>query len=204
MGPMPVERAIISVSDKSGIALFARRLSEMGIEILSTGGTSKVLIENGIPVKSIDSYTGHPEIMDGRVKTLHPRIHGGILAVRDNPMHRQQMLDNGIKPIDLVVVNLYPFRQTVARPDVSIEEAIENIDIGGPAMLRSGAKNHAYVAVVVDSTDYNTIINELSQQNAISLETRKRLAVKAFRHTAEYDTMIDAYLSRVYQYGAGI
>ncbi len=195
---MPVARALISVSDKTGVVEFAQKLSELGIEILSTGGTSKTLNDNNIPVKSVDSYTGHPEIMDGRVKTLHPRVHGGILAVRDNPVHREQMDKNGIKPIDLVVVNLYPFQKTVAKSDVSIEDAIENIDIGGPTMVRSSAKNHAYVTIVVDPFDYNLILDELIKAGGVSFETRKRLAVKAFRHTADYDAAIDKFLSRVY------
>jgi phosphoribosylaminoimidazolecarboxamide formyltransferase/IMP cyclohydrolase len=195
---MPVTRALISVSDKTGIVEFAQKLSELGVEILSTGGTYKTLNNNNIPVKSVDSYTGHPEIMDGRVKTLHPRVHGGILAIRDNPVHREQMDKNGIKPIDLVVVNLYPFQKTVANPDVSIEDAIENIDIGGPTMVRSSAKNHAYVTIVVDPSDYKRILDELIKAGGISFETRKRLAVKAFRHTADYDAAIDKYLSRVY------
>ncbi|MBN1576301.1 MAG: hypothetical protein JW913_07115 [Chitinispirillaceae bacterium] len=197
MKPIRIERALISVSDKKGIADFARRLADKGIEILSTGGTSKMLRDNSIPVLSIDSFTGHPEIMDGRVKTLHPKVHGGILALRDNPLHREQMKKNGIKPIDLVVVNLYPFRQTIARSGVTIEEAIENIDIGGPAMVRSAAKNHAWVVIVVDPADYDSIIAELSAGDTISFETRKQLAVKAFRHTADYDTAISNYLSEV-------
>jgi phosphoribosylaminoimidazolecarboxamide formyltransferase/IMP cyclohydrolase len=137
--------------------------------------------------------------MDGRVKTLHPKIHGGILAIRDNTVHQHQMEQNNIQPIDLVVVNLYPFMETVAKPGVSIEEAIENIDIGGPAMVRSSAKNHAWVVIIVDPSDYPEIINELSESGTISLETRKRLAIKAFKHTAEYDTAITAYLSGVYK-----
>lgn len=193
-----IERALLSVSDKTGLASFARGLADMGIELLSTGGTSKMLVESHVPVTSVDSFTGHPEIMDGRVKTLHPKIHGGILAIRDNPLHREHMRQNNIKPIDLVVVNLYPFKQTIAKPGVTIEEAIENIDIGGPTMVRSAAKNHAWVAIVVDPADYSTIADELSATRSISSETRKRLAVKAFRHTAEYDTTINAYLSKVY------
>ena len=195
---MPVTRALISVSDKTGIVEFAKKLSDLGVEILSTGGTANSLKNNNVPVKSVDSYTGHPEIMDGRVKTLHPRVHGGILAIRDNPVHKEQMDKNGIKPIDLVVVNLYPFQKTVAKPDVSIEDAIENIDIGGPTMVRSSAKNHAYVTIVVDPCDYNLILDELIKAGGISFETRKRLAVKAFRHTADYDAAIDKYLSKVY------
>ena len=193
-----IERALLSVSDKTGLDSFARAIADLGIEILSTGGTSKMLGEKGIPVTSVDAFTGHPEIMDGRVKTLHPKIHGGILAIRDNPLHQKHMQQNGIKPIDLVVVNLYPFRQTIARQGVAIEEAIENIDIGGPTMVRSAAKNHAWVAIVVDPADYASIAAELSATATVSFEMRKRLAVKAFRHTAEYDTAISAYLSKVY------
>jgi phosphoribosylaminoimidazolecarboxamide formyltransferase/IMP cyclohydrolase len=193
-----IQRALISVSDKTGIVELAKRLSASGIEILSTGGTAKTLREAGVPVKSVDAHTGHPEIMDGRVKTLHPRIHGGILAVRDNPVHCKQMQDNGISPIDLVVVNLYPFVQTVLKPGVTIEEAVENIDIGGPAMVRSAAKNHAHVAVVVDPADYGRILEEIASSGVVSLDMRKKLAVKAYRHTAHYDTAIGEYLSKVY------
>ena len=198
MKPISIERALLSVSDKSGIVEFARRLADKGVEILSTGGTSKTLHDNAVPVLSIDAYTGHPEIMDGRVKTLHPKVHGGILAIRDNPLHQEQMKSHNIKSIDLVVVNLYPFRQTIARSDVTIEEAIENIDIGGPTMVRSAAKNHAWVAVVVDPADYGLVIEELSATNAISAATRKKLAMKAFQHTAEYDAAIVRYLSKVF------
>ena len=198
MEPVEIKRALISVSDKRGVVEFAGSLAQRGVEILSTGGTFKALRESGIEVVTVDSYTGHPEIMDGRVKTLHPRIHGGILAVRDNPEHLLAMQENGIKPIDLVVVNLYPFEKTVAREDVTIGEAIENIDIGGPAMVRSSAKNHAFVTVVVDPGDYGLIIAEIEKRGAVSPEIRKRLAVKAYRHTADYDSAIDTYLSRVY------
>ncbi len=198
MKSMVIKRALLSVSDKTGLVDFARKLADRGVEILSTGGTWKMLSDNGIPVVSVDSYTGHPEIMDGRVKTLHPRVHGGILAVRDNPEHVAAMQQNGIKPIDLVVVNLYPFQQTISKPNVTIEEAIENIDIGGPTMVRSAAKNHAYVSIVVDPADYEVIASELDKEGAVSFETRKRLAVKAYRHTADYDSGIDAYLSKVY------
>jgi phosphoribosylaminoimidazolecarboxamide formyltransferase/IMP cyclohydrolase len=191
-------RALISVSDKTGLVDFAKKLSGKGIEILSTGGTAKTLAESGIKVVSVDSYTGHPEIMDGRVKTLHPRVHGGILAVRDNDQHLAQMKQHGISPIDLVVVNLYPFIRTISKPGVSTAEAIENIDIGGPAMVRSAAKNHAFVTVIVDPADYAPVIDELSDHGAVSLETRKRLAVKAFQHTSSYDAAITAYLSKVY------
>ena len=148
---MGVKRALISVSDKTGIVEFARGLHELGVEIISTGGTMKTIAEAGIPVKSVSEITGFPEMMDGRVKTLHPKIHGGILAIRDNPSHVKAMEEHGIGGIDLVAVNLYPFRETVAKPDVTREEAIENIDIGGPSMVRAAAKNYKYVTIVVDS-----------------------------------------------------
>jgi phosphoribosylaminoimidazolecarboxamide formyltransferase/IMP cyclohydrolase len=193
-----IARALISVSDKTGIVECAKRLSASGIEILSTGGTARTLREAGVPVKSVDAHTGHPEIMDGRVKTLHPRIHGGILAVRDNPQHLKDMRENGIVPIDLVIVNLYPFVQTVSKPGVTIDEAVENIDIGGPAMIRSAAKNHAYVAVVVDPADYANVLEEIESSGRVSPDTRKKMAVKAFTHTARYDTAIAEYLSNVY------
>ena len=193
-----IARALLSVSDKTGIVQLARKLSALNIEIISTGGTARALKESGVPVVSIDAYTGHPEIMDGRVKTLHPRVHGGILAVRNNDTHRKQMAMNGIKPIDMVVVNLYPFVRTIEKPGVSIEEAIENIDIGGPAMVRSAAKNHRFVTVVVDPADYPAILGEIEKSGTVSLGTRKRLAAKAFAHTAGYDTAIAAYLSKVH------
>lgn len=201
MKSIAIKRALISVSDKTGIIELGRELSAKGVEILSTGGTFRTLSDAGIPVRSIDSFTGHPEIMDGRVKTLHPKVHGGILAIRDNPLHRTHMEHNGISPIDLVVVNLYPFRQTIAKEDVTLEDAIENIDIGGPTMVRSSAKNHAWVTIVVDPSDYPVIISEFRTSGAISFETRKKMAVKAFRHTAEYDTAIHGYLSKVYLNG---
>jgi phosphoribosylaminoimidazolecarboxamide formyltransferase / IMP cyclohydrolase len=193
-----ITRALISVSDKTGIVSFARVLTTKGIEILSTGGTARALSDNGIAVKTVDSFTGFPEIMDGRVKTLHPKIHGGLLGVRDNPAHAEQMRINGIPPIDLVIVNLYPFKATIEKPDVSLEEAIENIDIGGPAMLRSAAKNHAYVTVVVDPADYDTIAAAIQAKAHVPLDMRRYLASKAFCHTADYDATIDAYLSRMY------
>ena len=180
-------KAIISVSNKTGIIEFARDLSALGVEILSTGGTATALKNAGIKVKTIDELTGFPEIMDGRVKTLHPKVHGGLLAVRDNPVHQKQMKENGIEPIDLVVVNLYPFEATIAKTDVSLEETIENIDIGGPTMLRSSAKNHKFVTVVVDPSDYAVVLEELKASGKTSLETRQRLAVKVFKHTASYD-----------------
>jgi phosphoribosylaminoimidazolecarboxamide formyltransferase/IMP cyclohydrolase len=193
-----IKRALISVSDKAGIVELARILADAGVEILSTGGTARILAENHVKVKSVESHTGFPEIMDGRVKTLHPKIHGGLLAVRDNPVHVQQMAANEIVPIDLVVINLYPFKVTIEKPGVTVEEAIENIDIGGPAMIRSAAKNHAYVTVVVDPADYATIGLAVSTAGAITFDMRKYLAVKAFNHTADYDAAIDAYFSRQY------
>jgi phosphoribosylaminoimidazolecarboxamide formyltransferase/IMP cyclohydrolase len=193
-----ITRALISVSDKSGIVPFARMLSTKGIEILSTGGTARELSNSGIAVKTVDSFTGFPEIMDGRVKTLHPKIHGGLLAVRDNPVHVEQMSKNNILPIDLVIVNLYPFKATIEKPDVSLEEAIENIDIGGPAMLRSAAKNHVYVTVVVDPADYKTVSEAIQAKGHVPLDMRRYLASKAFRHTADYDAAIDGYLSRMF------
>jgi len=195
---MKISRALISVSDKTGVEEFARFLQGKGVEILSTGGTAKLLKEKGVPVKSVDAHTGHPEIMDGRVKTLHPKIHGGILAIRQNPTHQKDMDDNNIVPIDLVIVNLYPFKQTIAKPDCKLEEAIENIDIGGPAMLRSSAKNHKFVAVIVDPNDYKKVMDEIQNSGEVSQKTRNDLAVKAYKHTAEYDTEISKYLAQKY------
>jgi len=191
---MSIKRALISVSDKSGIIEFAQNLASLNIEILSTGGTAKLLRENNIPVIEVSDYTGYPEMMAGRVKTLNPKIHGGILARRG--VDEKVMSENKINPIDLVVVNLYPFQETVSRPDCSIEEAIENIDIGGPAMLRSSAKNHTSVTVVVDSADYESVLEELNTSGDTSLLTRKKLALKAFEHTAQYDGAIANYLGR--------
>jgi phosphoribosylaminoimidazolecarboxamide formyltransferase/IMP cyclohydrolase len=192
-----IKRALVSVSDKKGIVDFCRELSALGVEIISTGGTSSLLAKEGVPVIGISEVTGFPEIMDGRVKTLHPAVHSGLLAVRDNVEHQQQMKELELGYIDLVVVNLYPFQETIAKPDVSYEEAIENIDIGGPTMLRSGAKNHAFVSVVVDSSDYSTVLEEIRKDGDTTLETRKRLAAKVFRHTAAYDALISDYLSNV-------
>ncbi len=191
-----VKRALISVSDKTGVVDFARALSELRIEIISTGGTAKVLTENGIQVIPIDNVTGFPEMMDGRVKTLHPKIHGALLGLRDNPDHVRQAEEQGIQWIDLIVVNLYPFESTIAKENVSIEEAIENIDIGGPTMLRSAAKNYPYVAVVTDPLDYEIILKEIEETGEVSLDTKKKLAVKVFRKTADYDSAIDLYLSQ--------
>lgn len=194
---MSIKRALVSVSDKTGIVDFCRELSALGVEIISTGGTSSLLAKEGVPVIGISDVTGFPEIMDGRVKTLHPNVHSGLLAVRDNTEHQAQMKELGLDYIDLVVVNLYPFQETIAKPDVSYEDAIENIDIGGPTMLRSGAKNHAFVSVVVDASDYSSVLEEIRQHGDTTLETRKRLAAKVFRHTAAYDALISDYLSNV-------
>ncbi len=192
----PIKRALISVSDKKGVVAFARELVERRVEILSTGGTASLLMENGIPVVEVSDYTGFPEIMAGRVKTLHPRIHGGLLGRRG--IDDETMAAHGILPIDLVVVNLYPFQQTVAREDCDLATAIENIDIGGPAMLRAAAKNHAAVTVVVNNDDYDTVLEEMDRnEGAVSDEVRFSLAVKAFEHTAAYDGAIANYLGSI-------
>ncbi|HKU47626.1 MAG TPA: bifunctional phosphoribosylaminoimidazolecarboxamide formyltransferase/IMP cyclohydrolase [Burkholderiales bacterium] len=190
-----VKRALVSVSDKSGVVEFARALAALGIEILSTGGTAKLLQKEGIAVTEVSAYTGSAEMLDGRVKTLHPRIHGGLLGRRDDPVHVKEMHAAGIEPIDLLVVNLYPFQATVADPDCRFEDAIENIDIGGPAMLRSAAKNHASVAAVVDPADYARVLNEIQKSGEVSEPTRFGLATKVFAHTAAYDGAIANYLS---------
>ena len=188
-----IKRALISVSDKTGIVEFAQNLASFDIEILSTGGTARLLKDNGLTITEVADYTGFPEMMDGRVKTLHPKIHGGLLGRRG--IDDEVMSQNGIEPIDLVVVNLYPFEQTVARPGCQIEDAIENIDIGGPTMLRAAAKNHAAVAVVVDAADYSPVIDEMREQKGVlSDATRFALAVRTFEHTAHYDGMIANYL----------
>ena len=189
---MSIKRALISVSDKTGITQFAQSLVSLNIELLSTGGTAKLLKEQGIPVIEVSDFTGFPEIMAGRVKTLNPLIHGGILARRG--IDEGVMIENDIKPIDLVVVNLYPFQDTVSRPECSFEDAIENIDIGGPAMLRSSAKNHKSVTVIVDSSDFQLVLDELNASGNTSLKTRKKLALKTFEHTAQYDGAIANYL----------
>ena len=192
----PVTRALISVSDKTGVVDFARHLHDSGIEILSTGGTAKLLADSGIPVVEVSEHTGFPEMMDGRVKTLHPRIHGGILGRRG--VDDAVMAEHDIVPIDLVVVNLYPFEATVARPDCSLADAIENIDIGGPTMVRATAKNHAHVSIIVDPADYARVETEMkANDGCISRETRFDLAVKAFEHTARYDGAIANYLGRI-------
>ncbi|MGD8191804.1 bifunctional phosphoribosylaminoimidazolecarboxamide formyltransferase/IMP cyclohydrolase [Brevibacillus ginsengisoli] len=192
---MSIKKALISVSDKTGVVEFARQLVSLGVEVISTGGTATLLKESGVPVTGISEVTGFPEILDGRVKTLHPNIHSGLLAIRDNEAHVKQLEDLNIQTIDLVVVNLYPFKQTIAKSDVTFEEAIENIDIGGPTMLRSAAKNQAFVTVVVDASDYAQVLKEVSEQGDTTLETRQKLAAKVFRHTAAYDALISRYLS---------
>ncbi|WP_078551366.1 bifunctional phosphoribosylaminoimidazolecarboxamide formyltransferase/IMP cyclohydrolase [Bacillus alkalicellulosilyticus] len=193
---MAIKRALVSVSDKEGIVPFVKELVNLGVEVISTGGTSKALQDAGVNVIGISEVTGFPEIMDGRVKTLHPNIHGGLLAMRDNPDHVAQLEKHDITPIDLVVVNLYPFQQTIAKPDVAFADAIENIDIGGPSMLRSAAKNHASVTVVVDPADYETVLAELKENNEVTAETKRKLAAKVFRHTAAYDAVIADYLTK--------
>jgi len=187
--------ALISVSDKSGVVEFARSLAKLGFSIVSTGGTARSLAEDGIAVTEVAQITGFPEILDGRVKTLHPAVHGGILARRDRPEHLRALAQHSIGPIDVVAVNLYPFEAAVARPGCSLSEAIENIDVGGPAMLRAAAKNHASVTVVVDPADYARVIGELQVRGATSGATRRELAIKAFAHTARYDGAISGYLS---------
>lgn len=188
-----INRALISVSDKDGLSDFARGLASRGVEILSTGGTAKRLLDEGIDVTDVSAYTGFPEMMDGRLKTLHPLVHGGLLGRRG--VDDEAMQDAGIKPIDLVVVNLYPFTQTISRPDCTLESAIENIDIGGPTMIRAAAKNYQDVTVVVDSGDYSTLLEELEQHGGTRGDTRFKLACKAFSHTARYDGAISNYLT---------
>jgi phosphoribosylaminoimidazolecarboxamide formyltransferase/IMP cyclohydrolase len=193
-----IERAIISVTDKTGVVDFAKSLSEFGVQILSTGGTARVMREGGVSVTDISEYTGFPEMMDGRVKTLHPKVHGGLLGLRDNPEHVRVMKEHGIKNIDLLVVNLYQFEKAAAKEGVRLEDAIEEIDIGGPAMLRSSAKNFRDVTVIVDPADYQVVLNEIKDLNGMtSLETRFRLAKKVFRLTHQYDGAISNYLERV-------
>lgn len=191
---MAKKRALISVSDKTGIVELAQKLVDMDVEIISTGGTHKLLADSGLPVINISEVTGFPEILDGRVKTLHPKVHGGLLARRDLDSHLQQMQDNEIEPIDFVIVNLYPFKETISKADVSLADAIENIDIGGPSMLRSAAKNHQDVIVLVDASDYDVVLAELAT-GELSYATRLKLAAKVFRHTAAYDALIAEYLT---------
>ncbi len=193
---MSIQRALLSVSDKTGIVDFARALHSMGVALLSTGGTARSLREAGIPVTEVSEHTGFPEMLDGRVKTLHPMIHGGLLGRRDHPGHVAAMAEHAIAPIDLIAVNLYPFRETIAKPGCTLEDAIENIDIGGPAMVRSAAKNHRHVVVLTDPSDYAQVLQEMAEQAAaVSFATRFRLACKAYAHTAEYDGAIADWLA---------
>lgn len=188
-----IKRALISLSDKSGIIPFAKKLNNGGVAILSTGGTAKLLRDNGIDATEVSDYTGFPEMMDGRVKTLHPKIHGALLGLRDNPEHIEAMQKHGIIPIDMVVINLYPFQQTISR-GCTLDEAIENIDIGGPAMLRSAAKNYKYVTVIIDPKDYDSVLSEMElNDGCVSEETNFRLAIKVFELTSQYDSMIATY-----------
>jgi phosphoribosylaminoimidazolecarboxamide formyltransferase/IMP cyclohydrolase len=193
-----VQRALISVSDKTGLIPFAQILAQAGIEIISTGGTAKALREAGLTVKDISECTGFPEMLDGRVKTLHPKVHGGLLFIRGNESHENAVKKHGILPIDLVVVNLYPFEATVAKPDVSLHDAIENIDIGGPSMLRSAAKNHDSVTVVVDPLDYDKVAKQISENGNTTLELRRKLAAKVFGWTSAYDASIAVHLNKVF------
>ena len=192
----PITRALLSVTDKSGLAEFGKFLAGYQVEILSTGGTAKLLRDNGVPVVEVSEFTGFPEMLDGRVKTLHPKIHGGILGRRDLASHQEQMAAHGIKPIDLVVVNLYQFEQAVAKPGCTMDDAIENIDIGGPTLLRASAKNYKDVTVVVDPADYAHIMKEMKlNKGATNVSTRFNLARKVFKLTHEYDGAIYRYLS---------
>lgn len=193
-----IKRAIISVSNKKGVVEFAKALQSSGVEILSTGGTAKAMRDAGVNVKDMSDYTGFPEMLDGRLKTLHPKVHGGLLSRRDNPKDMEDIKEYGIELIDMVVVNLYPFEETVAKPNVSFAEAIENIDIGGPTMLRSASKNFKDVAVVTDYNDYDSIIKELKESNGdLSYRTRLELAKKVFRLTSKYDNAIADYLTKI-------
>ncbi len=192
-----IKRALISVSDKAGIVDLARELNSFGVELLSTGGTAGMIRDAGIPVKDVSDYTGFPEMMDGRVKTLHPKVHGALLGLRDNPEHVGAMEEHGIEAIDMVVVNLYPFEATVAKEGCSLEDAIENIDIGGPTMLRSAAKNNKFVTVLVDPEDYAPVIAEMKQNDgAVAEATNFQLAVKVYQHTAAYDGAISNWLGK--------
>jgi len=194
--PRPIKRALLSVSDKSGIVEFARTLADKGVDLLSTGGTAKLLADNGIPVTEVSDYTGHPEIMDGRVKTLHPKVHGGILARRGTD--EAVMTENNISAIDMVVVNLYPFANAVSDENCSLENAIENIDIGGPTMVRAAAKNHKDVTIVVNANDYDRVLAEMNaNDDSLTYQTRFDLAIAAYEHTASYDGMIANYFGKM-------
>jgi phosphoribosylaminoimidazolecarboxamide formyltransferase/IMP cyclohydrolase len=189
-------RALVSVSDKRGVVEFAEQLRSLGWEIIATGGTMKLLRDSGVEVINISDVTGFPEICDGRVKTLHPKVHGGLLARRDDESHLKALKDNNIEFIDMVCVNLYPFRQTISKPDVTMEDAIENIDIGGPSMLRSAAKNYKDVTVVCNPENYAKIIEEIKAYGNTTVETRLQLSAEAYTHTAEYDSMIATYMRK--------
>jgi len=193
-----IGRALLSVFDKTGLIPFALTLVSARVELISTGGTAKALRDANLPVKDLSDYTGFPEMLDGRVKTLHPKVHGGLLYVRGKPEHEATVKEHDILPIDLVVVNLYPFEQTVAKPGVTLEQAIENIDIGGPAMLRSGAKNHESVTVICDPNDYNEAAAQIQSKGNTTLEFRRRLAAKVYARTSAYDAAIAAHLTRVF------
>ena len=198
-----ITRALLSVSDKSGLVPFARVLAEAGVELVSTGGTAKALRAEGLAVIELSDYTGFPEMLDGRVKTLHPKVHGGLLHLREDAEHVATVQRHGIPPIDLVVVNLYPFEQTVAKPDVTLHDAIENIDIGGPSMLRSAAKNHGSVTVIVDPADYAPVAEMVKATGETTLELRRTLAAKVFARTAAYDAAIAAHLAKEFSSGTG-
>src|SRR5262245_12754813 len=189
-----IQRALRSVSDKTGLTALAKALAGAGVELISTGGTAKALRDAGLSVMDLSAYTGFPEMLDGRVKTLHPKVHGGLLYIRGNAAHEAAVGQHGIGAIDLVVVNLYPFEQTVAKPGVELHDAIENIDIGGPSMLRSAAKNHDSVTVIVDPADYETVAQQIKTSGETTLELRRKLAAKVFARTAAYDGAIAAYL----------
>lgn len=192
-----IHRALISLSDKTGVVEFARKLADFGVKFLSTGGTAKILRDAGLDVTDVSAHTGFPEMLDGRVKTLHPKIHGGLLGLRSNPEHVATMKAHGIEPIDMVVVNLYPFRQAISKPGCTLEEAIENIDIGGPAMLRSAAKNFESVTVIIDPADYEAVLKDMNKSGGeVSRATNFRLAVKVYKSTSEYDGMISSYLEK--------
>jgi phosphoribosylaminoimidazolecarboxamide formyltransferase / IMP cyclohydrolase len=194
---MKIKRALISVSDKTGVAEFARALEKQGIDIISTGGTSELLRKEGVPVRDISSFTDYPEVLEGRLKTLHPRVHGGLLYKRGNALHEKEAQEQGFQPIDLVVVNLYPFEKTIENPDVTLEEAIDQIDIGGPSMIRSAAKNYESVTVVVDPTDYDAVLDDMrDHEGETSLKLRERFAIKAFIKTSAYDRAIGNFLNR--------
>src|ERR1700730_1413232 len=194
---MKIRRALISVSNKKGVAALARALEKQGVDIISTGGTAELLRKEGVPVREISNFTDYPEVLEGRVKTLHPRVHGGLLYKRGNPKHEAEARDHGFQPIDLVAVNLYPFEETIAKPNVTLPEAIEQIDIGGPSMIRSGAKNYESVTVIVDPADYDEVLENIRDHDgATTLKLRERLAIKAFIKTSEYDRAIANFLNQ--------